>query len=411
MSETFFIEQDIEKLKRKSSKDIMGLAKRQKAYKDKVVTRPYLLESFKNTSDFTPTNGTLAQDTTNFKTGTSALKFTQTVADTYTVFSRMVSWNLLDATDFELLIYVEDPTLVSTVKLYLFNAGGGEFHQQRNTIVKGWNTLRFPKKDTTWASSGTIAWTDIITNFTINIGGTSTKLPVIIFDSFKKDVVEPLKVIFTADDGYASAYSEFIPYLESKGMKGNLAIYKSVVDTAGRMTTAQIQEVYAKGHDVLNHSSTHTDFSVKTYTQATIEVQDMREWLYNKGILRGLDMFVYPVNYTDMANQVIKDMGFVLARDSVGTYANYNRADNMLRLKSSGYNATAIFTDFTSIFNHALVTGGTFCIYMHDIMDTAVSVHIAKALFRQIVDYTKTYVDLGQCEVTTFTEWYDSLFK
>src|SRR5574344_548991 len=89
--------------------------------KDKVKSRPYLLESFKDTASFISiAYCTLSQDTTNFKTGTSALKSVATQVDYPARITKNVNWNLSNMQDLEIVFYIEDITKFSSIEIYLF---------------------------------------------------------------------------------------------------------------------------------------------------------------------------------------------------------------------------------------------------------------------------------------------------
>ena len=405
-NDTFLIEQDIKKLKRRekvSDTDISALAKQQKAYKDKTVSRPYLLEGFKNTADFTPSNATLTQDTTNFKTGTSALAVNTTTAGATTSITKTISWDLSNASNFEIKIYVPDPAQLSQFIFYFTNAGGGQFYKVKNTFIKGWNTYRFSKSEFT--IFGTISWTDIMTSLLIKFYTTVGTTPTITVDSLKKDVKETPQVIFVMDDGYSSAYTVGLPYLESKGVRGCCAVYKNVLNTAGYMTNAQIKEKYDYGHDILNHSSTHPNLTSYSYNSTAKEIQDMREYLYNLGVVKGLDIFIYPIWFSEIAKQVIKDTGFTLGRG--GTEGDNYGIDDLLNIRSVSLNDVSVFSSVTSKIDRIIANGGTLCFYVHDIMDVPIANMTSTSIFKQTVDYA---VSSG-VKITTLTKWSDDLFK
>jgi peptidoglycan/xylan/chitin deacetylase (PgdA/CDA1 family) len=78
-------------------------------------------------------------------------------------------------------------------------------------------------------------------------------------------------VSLTFDDGYYSAYSGAIPILDAAGIKSTFYVIATLVgDTVdGYVTQAQLQALYKNGHEICNHTRTHSglvnDFVCSTH--------------------------------------------------------------------------------------------------------------------------------------------------
>lgn len=395
-------------------KDLDFVIKQQSVYKNKIKSRPYLLESFKDTSSFiTLASSTFSQDTTNFKTGTSALKSVATQVDYPARITKNVNWNLSTMQDIEIVFYIEDITKFASIELYLFKdaaaGGSGYFYQNKNgyNFKSGWNTIRFAKSE---FQATNMTWDNPVLSFRINVSPTAGNAGSVIVDSMKKDVIEPANIIITFDESFASLYDIAYPYMESKGIKGTACLCSQWVDTTGRILLAQVKEMYNNGWDFISHSAKHLNYTSLGYNDIANDIQDMREWLHDNGLVRGIDIFAYPITYTAIGEKVARDLGYKCARGTSGV-VNFGNQFNMMNMQPTPLDTNATFNSIKTILDRLYVTGGTLVLYMHDIMDTPTSSHVSKALFYQVIDYIATSQSQDLCKTMTYSQWYDQLFK
>jgi peptidoglycan/xylan/chitin deacetylase (PgdA/CDA1 family) len=66
------------------------------------------------------------------------------------------------------------------------------------------------------------------------------------------------KVLLTFDDSLAGVQTEIVPRLTAAGMRATLYALPSKIGTAGYLTLAQLQTLYAAGWDIASHTNTHT---------------------------------------------------------------------------------------------------------------------------------------------------------
>lgn len=66
------------------------------------------------------------------------------------------------------------------------------------------------------------------------------------------------------DDGYISQFTEGLEYCARKGIVGTIAVTKTLIDTTGYMTTAQLDAAYKAGWDLVNHANTHINANTKS---------------------------------------------------------------------------------------------------------------------------------------------------
>lgn len=386
-----------------SRQDLIDIKRNQKAYKDLYTILPSVIESFKNTADFTANNCTLSQSTQQFQSGGTALEVAVTASAAADI-QCTISEVLTDAENFEIHFYIPDKTKISSIVPYFLNAGGGGYYYSipSNYMLQGWNSFRWRKTDT--IKTGTALWSDTFVTLKIVINSVSGQTATVVLDSIFRDVKESPKFVLILDDGWASAYTIAFPYLSASGIKASVAINMNTIGTAGYMTTANLQEMYAAGWDILNHSKAHGNIAGMTYTQAVKDIQQNRDFLLDNGITRASELFVYPGSYSDMARQVVIDMGYVAARDSGGAF-NYAPMYDLYKIHTFSVAETGILSSYTAAIDKTIQVGGSFFLYAHDIMETPTAGNVAETLFKQIIDYV---VSSG-IPVMTFSEWYDSL--
>lgn len=101
------------------------------------------------------------------------------------------------------------------------------------------------------------------------------------------------RLFITFDDGKASDYTTAYPIMKAAGMRGTSYVMSNKIGTTGFATLAQLQEMYADGWCISNHTYDHNDLS-------TIEAGDLesitacQNYLISNGMPRGAYQFAYP---------------------------------------------------------------------------------------------------------------------
>lgn len=106
-------------------------------------------------------------------------------------------------------------------------------------------------------------------------------------------------VVFTADDGYDSAYSLGIPVLEKYGHRLSMAIIGDLIGTAGYMTTANLAELVGRGHECVAHGPIGGPGNMTQYTTAAQIAADgasHRNFILANGLAKNgsENVYVYP---------------------------------------------------------------------------------------------------------------------
>lgn len=405
-------QQDIEGLLFKTKKNVLELRKRLNDYSPQNTLRERLLEGFKVVSDWTigSASCTLAQNTTTFKSGTSALEVTPLAQAVN--FSKNVTWDLSGDTCVELRAWVADKTQLSSIYLYIYD-GSGFFYKSWSSTTRGqngWNVIRLHKSQ--FNTSGSPNWNHI-TKLEVNINCVGGNRPVVIIDSLKANIKEAANFCFIFDAGFTSQYTLGKAKLDSYGYKACVAPNVITIGAAGKMTLPQLQDVYAQGWDVLNHGANYVNpVTYDDYLKLTQDVQAEQKYLIDNGITKGVDdIYIYPIQETTTYNKVLKDLGFKLARNSVGAI-NYYNSEDYLNLQGLPLGSTSVIGDISTVVDNLALCGGLVLFYCHDIIATpaaATGANCTQALFEQVVDYVASKG--SAINVVTMTQWYKSLFK
>lgn len=94
------------------------------------------------------------------------------------------------------------------------------------------------------------------------------------------------QVVFTFDDGYTTDLTVVKPILDAKGVKGSFAVPSLDITTySGRLTWAQVRQLRDAGHEILDHSSTHTNINTTDAALIKAEVDDSYDRFLANGVI------------------------------------------------------------------------------------------------------------------------------
>ena len=107
-------------------------------------------------------------------------------------------------------------------------------------------------------------------------------------------------IIWTFDDGTASQYNTIAPILDAYGWKGCFAVCGSgspAIGGAGYMTLANLLELQANGHHVVNHTWDHTIWTGLTTDEREYEVLRNQRWLQDNGLAANADILTFAYGF------------------------------------------------------------------------------------------------------------------
>ncbi len=131
--------------------------------------------------------------------------------------------------------------------------------------------------------------------------------------------------ILRYDDGLVTQWNN-INYIEKRGWKGNFGVYSSPIDyNAAFMTTDQLKKLHSNGHEIINHSSSHVNFSVTVdKPTAYSEIINCKNWLQKNGFVRSLYIFIDPYTHSnEYAMNCLQENGMISAYNKWGRYPSF----------------------------------------------------------------------------------------
>jgi len=180
-------------------------------------------------------------------------------------------------------------------KFYFYNGtttNGWTYQLKVGEFLAGWNLVNMPKADFTIVNSGD--WTQPFQRIWFTTAAKAGKTVNASFDGLYYGALGIPMVLFTYDDAYASAYTEAYTYMKQYGMRGTHFVTTDWVDDPTNITHEQLQEMYAYGWDICNHTTDHTDLTTLTEAQQETMLAAATAQLDAWGFTRSSKYVAYP---------------------------------------------------------------------------------------------------------------------
>lgn len=348
-------------------------------------------------------------DTTNFIEGTASLKLTAT--NGAIAFTRKtINQSFANVKTFLLRFYVDNADNVNEVTLYFTHDGFTSTIWKKlgvNTVVSGWNEALLDV--TTFTTSTGESFSNTMNGIQLRIGAKAGTDLNVSFDAlyYQDTLVNRPKLLFTFDDGWDSQYNVAYQYMSPYGLRGNIAVIPSLVNTSGYMTLAQLQEVYTAGWDLANHTYDHINLKTEPDPAKKVkEIEDGRAWLIQNGFHRAADILVYPQGGYD---QTVLNYLATTHRGArtVTEHLEYGTPIERFKVKIRNCINTIDINTAKGWVDEAIRTGGTLLLLFHKLVtNPTVSTEFSISSFQQLVDYVAS--KLSQIDVITYDELFAS---
>jgi peptidoglycan/xylan/chitin deacetylase (PgdA/CDA1 family) len=376
-----------------------------------------LMEGFQTTVGWQNwDNMTFANDPAHFREGAQGVKFTG-VADSNSLGVREVNLDLSKATTITAVLYIESQAVVDnlldygTLRLYLSNDDlSNSFVYWLNLdhrLSPGYNVIRFRKSEAT--TSGSPNWKNPILALGIRFASFAAGAASVTFCALYADQENVPKVIITADDGDATAYSEIFAYLNPRGMKFTSFVYGSGVGDPGKVSLAQLQEMYNAGCDVGNHSWDHADLTAINLADALANLTTMRNWQLGQGFVRGSEHLAYPYGvYTEDLIAALPGIGIKTGRlaNAIAVPYTYPPVENLYLLNVGNPSVVNDLATVKSYVDKAVDRKGTLILLFHSLVAAGpVDEQWLISDFQELV----RYIMAKQVDVVTMSEWFAQL--
>jgi peptidoglycan/xylan/chitin deacetylase (PgdA/CDA1 family) len=222
-------------------------------------------EAFENAADWTVANGTLAANTSEFKTGTQSLKLTANSGASATM-TKTINWDLSSGSlpRIEFWYYQHDASAdYSAMTLYLSNNSGmtNEFRWwlvYQGMFGPGWNHAVCPQSY--FRITGNPVWTSPMIRIQLKVAAATSKTPSMSFDNFVIGTRAQAAILMRFDDGSIQQWNHAFQYLRQFNMRGSvMQIGNAIGGSSSALTGNQLREMYAAGWTICNHTHDHTD--------------------------------------------------------------------------------------------------------------------------------------------------------
>lgn len=371
-----------------------------------------LREDFSVTGDFTMTNGTCELNNEFIKEGTSSLKITATAGTTCSAV-KTVNWSADTFGRIYFWLYVPDISNISSVQIALSNDSGFSNYFTLNvSLHEGWNKVLIGR--TTWGSVGTPSWSSTIVRLRIRINATAGGDVVLYANSMYSNYDTRPKCIISFDDNYDDVYDYAYPIMRRFGFPGALYIITNYLDSVGRLSIDEINELHEAGWDAMNHTNTHINLESVAVDQAQVEseLSTCRDILSSNGWTRRNENLhvAYPQGgYDTKTLAAMESLGMITGRTTRNrTQANY--IDNLYLLTRQSHDYTASQSTYRGWIDRTIADGGCIQLNYHQIVTdgtASAGTQVEESQFTDMMNYIAS--KKSSIDVISWTEWYRGL--
>lgn len=220
---------------------------------------------------------------------------------------------------FGIWLYFPDITTISTGCSLLITADNFANYFQVSmggiqAIRNGWNFFAPHRND--FAVSGTPSWSSTMTRMRLQCQGDAGKTAVYYISQTYAGFYARPQIVWTFDDNHASIFTDAAPVLEARGWRGTLFSQGQRINASQYGTLSQHQAWVAAGHEIFNHTMTHSDLSSVSADVAESEIALGEANLETNGLTPpGLKHFAYPFgNFNDTVKNILRSRGYTSAR-------------------------------------------------------------------------------------------------
>jgi peptidoglycan/xylan/chitin deacetylase (PgdA/CDA1 family) len=378
-----------------------------------------LYEDFEMVDDWSARDGNITANTSDFKTGTQSVKLT-TNPSAIAVMKKTVNYDLSgnwqrmyvwvyfhnDASDYD----TSHSTLInlSTTMDY------SKYFQQAWTqgmlalhIAPGWNLISFAKNS--FANIHGADWNAPIVGVRFQIAGATGKVTSVSFDSLFFSVTSVPCLLLVFDDGYPSQYNA-LKYMQQYGMRGSLAVISEWIGKSYSLTVAQLMELNAAGHAIVNHTSNGTDLSTLVEIQQEEQISRCKMALDGWGLTRCSNYVVYPSGgYNANTRTAMANLGMLVGRSTASDIRGVGHIpvclpnSDIYGIGSHGITNTDLVTA-ESYIDQCIEDGMVLVLHIHDIGSSG---HMTVEDFQIFIDYVRAKALAGLINVITIDDFYN----
>lgn len=206
-----------------------------------------------------------------------------------------------------------------------------------------------------------------------------------------KDLFSTGGVTFRFDDGWVSQFDTALPILDAAGIKGTFYIVtRQLADDgySGFVSSAQVQEMAARGEDIGAHTETHPHLPTLSTSGQQKEIEGSRADLIALGITPQTLSYPYG-EYTSTDVALAKDAGFAGAVTTIESLVS--PSSDPYQLESPSIVVTQSPEDIENMIESAIRNHEWLIMTFHRIDESGDQYSITPANFQAIVEYVQSH--------------------
>jgi hypothetical protein len=372
--------------------------------KNLIVNSGTLYEDFESSTDWTAggTGASVANDTTNYKTGSQSVALTASDAANATM-TKTVNWDLSGNWDRMVFYYrLNNPVAEYAGSIFIQLSNDSSFtnylrcwHASGEYKRSGWNTMTLHKSHFGVVAAGTFANPIIRVRFVCK--GAAGKTPSISFDSLYFGVKSIPAVLLRFDDGNNSQYTIF-QNIKSHNFHAQIAVDTHLTDGANYCKSYQLCEMDASGWAMSNHTNSDIDLTTLSEANQETQISGGKTALTGWGLSRCADYLVYPSGKSNADTETAcTNLGVKTgqttnsSQQAVGDVAIGYPFYQMWGMPSNGVTSSMSLATWQAYIDRAIVGGYVMPFHFHDIGGSG---QWTAGTFYQAMDYLIAKKDL-----------------
>lgn len=373
-----------------------------------IVRSPEIIADFETIGGVWSKSGTgnLIADTINFRSGVQSMKLETTAPETAVRgYCSTINWKPGLNRYIAFWYYIPDSAKIYNIEFIISSVTNLSKYLKytEGVLSTGWNQLII--RPNQWTVIGGDSLENEIVYIRLAVQSRAGQTSYVSFDSVEVNEGGLPRALIMFDDGRSSQYDTAKTILDARGLKATFYIVSDWVGTAGKMTLANLQALYADGHAISNHTSDHTSLSTLSEADQELKIATCRDYLLANGISRSANHLSYPYGTSNADTITAKANTFVLTSRSlnVTTIKGHECLNHNLGVLIQLTDVLNIATTLAAI-DTAIASGSTFCLLAHGLDDGGPSA-ITTADFTTIMDYLVQ----KRVRCVTIDEWYNGL--
>lgn len=364
-----------------------------------------LLENF-NSADGYDHQELLSLDTVNYIEGTNGLKITGVTTGGSPGCKKTVSFDFKDARNILIKLFVYDITKITGVYIYFTtNNWGNDAYKSiaASELRNGWNYFLFALSD--FSIDGNFTWLSTINGMKIRIDQVTGQIGSVTWGGLYINHTMKPEIMITFDDGRDQVFTNAYPIMRDYGIKGTAYINSTLIGSTNYMTNAQLDELYAAGWDISNHTPGHTLLTSVPLITAESAIKGGIDDLLARGYERSAYHIAYPGGgHNDDVVRISHELGNKTGRIAGGG-GQVTPPESLHKLKADPVYATATAANVKAGVNVRMLYPRSTFYLTHGVSDSPGTYDCYTSVFQALIERIAS----SKIETLTVSEWYQKV--